>query len=101
MLDDKNVVKQRDPQDYLGFAGEQPKQLLLDFGIAEQAMPSRDIHNIVYAAMGGSALAAELARTWPEIRVPFVICKGYNLPAFVDEHTLVIASSYSGNTEET
>jgi len=101
MLDKLNVIKQRDPQDYLGFAAQQPKQLLVDFGIAEGARPRREIKHVVFAGMGGSSLVAELVHTWPKLRVPFVVCKEYNIPDFVDEHTLFIASSYSGNTEET
>ncbi|HET9411513.1 MAG TPA: bifunctional phosphoglucose/phosphomannose isomerase [Candidatus Saccharimonadales bacterium] len=101
MLDDKNMVAQRDPQDALGFAAQQPEQLKHDFNIAHTASFKKPIYNIVFAGMGGSSLVAELARTWPELKEPFVICKEYNLPAFVDGDTLVIASSYSGNTEET
>jgi glucose/mannose-6-phosphate isomerase len=37
----------------------------------------------------------------PASRIPFEVCRGYNLPGFVDSHTLVVASSYSGSTEET
>jgi glucose/mannose-6-phosphate isomerase len=51
--------------------------------------------------MGGSSLIAEFAKTWPAIKVPFVISKGYSLPDFVNENTLVICASASGNTEET
>ncbi len=101
MLDDKNIIKQRDPQDALGFAAKQPEQLAHNFGIAHTATFSKPIYNVVFAGMGGSSLVAELARTWPEIKEPFVVSKEYTLPAFVDEDTLVIASSYSGNTEET
>lgn len=101
MLDDKNLVAQRDPQDALGFAAQQPEQLKHDFNIAHTASFKKPIYNVVFAGMGGSSLVAELARTWPELKEPFVICKEYNLPAFVDSDTLVIASSYSGNTEET
>lgn len=50
--------------------------------------------------MGGSALQAEFVRTYPQLQVPFVVVKDYTLPAFVNESTLVIVSSYSGNTEE-
>lgn len=100
MLDDLNVIKQRDPQDYLGFAGNQPKQLAHNFGIVTEHF-GRPIKNILFSGMGGSALVAELAITWPELTVPFVTRKDYNLPAFVNEDTLVISSSYSGNTEET
>lgn len=100
MLDDANVMKQRDPQDALGFAAKQPEQLVHDFGIAHKATFGQ-IDNVVFAGMGGSSLVAELAHTWPALTVPFVVSKEYHLPAFVNERTLVIAASYSGNTEET
>lgn len=101
LLDDQNVLQQRDPQDALGFAAQQPEQLKHNFGIAHTATFKKPIYNVVFAGMGGSSLVAELAHTWPALKEPFVICKEYNIPAFVDGDTLVIASSYSGNTEET
>ncbi len=101
MLDDKNQVAQRDPQDLLGFIATQPTQLGHDFGIAGGHMGSRPIYSVVFAGMGGSSLAAELALSWPQLAVPFVVCREYDLPAFVNESTLVVCSSYSGNTEET
>lgn len=100
MLDDLNVIKQRDPQDYLGFAAHQPEQLKHNFGITTDHF-SKKVDEVVFAGMGGSSLVAELVRTWPELDEPFVIVKDYKLPAFVDENTLVICASYSGNTEET
>jgi glucose/mannose-6-phosphate isomerase len=101
ILDDANVVAQRDPQGALGFAAKQPEQLAHDFGIADQKPFGREIKNVVFAGMGGSSLVAELAKTWPELAVPFLVSKTYTLPNFVDENTLVIAASASGNTEET
>jgi glucose/mannose-6-phosphate isomerase len=59
------------------------------------------VHNIVLAGMGGSALPAVFLGPWPGITVPLEIVRNYNLPAYVDEDTLFISSSYSGNTEET
>ncbi len=100
ILDDANVVTQRDPQGALGFAANQPEQLKYDFGIAEQKPFERTVQNIVFAGMGGSSLTAELAHTWPEISVPFVVSKTYTLPSFVGPDTLVIVASASGNTEE-
>lgn len=100
MLDDLNVIKQRDPQDSLGFIAKQPEQLRHDFGIAH-TFTFGPIDNVVFAGMGGSSLVAELAHTWPSLKVPFVVSKTYNLPSFVNERTLVITASYSGNTEET
>ncbi|MEK7096298.1 MAG: bifunctional phosphoglucose/phosphomannose isomerase, partial [Patescibacteria group bacterium] len=57
--------------------------------------------NVVYAGMGGSALAAAVSVSWPGYNLPFEICRQYHIPAYVSEKTLFIASSYSGNTEET
>lgn len=100
MLDDMNVIAQRDGSDALGLAHATPEQLLHEFGI--QAVGQGGvITSVVFAAMGGSALQAEFVRTYPTLQVPFVIVKDYDLPAFVNESTLVIVSSYSGNTEET
>jgi glucose/mannose-6-phosphate isomerase len=59
------------------------------------------IENIVFSGMGGSALSALIFKSWPGINIPFEISRDYNLPKYAGENTLVIASSYSGNTEET
>ena len=100
MLDDQNVISQRDPQGFLGFAASQPGQLRHDFGVAGSPL-DRTFKNVLFTGMGGSALVAEFARTWPQLKVPYVVSKEYAIPAFVNEDTLVIAASYSGNTEET
>lgn len=100
MLDDLNVIKQRDPQDYLGFAEKQPEQLKHDFGIAGKSF-AQPIETVIFTGMGGSSLVAELARTWPRLNVPYVVNKDYGLPGFANKTTLVVAASYSGNTEET
>lgn len=101
ILDDANVTAQRDPAGALGFAARQPAQLRYDFGIMGQKPFNRPIDNVVFAGMGGSSLVAEFARTWPALTKPFVVSKTYTLPDFVDENTLVIVASASGNTEET
>jgi glucose/mannose-6-phosphate isomerase len=61
------------------------------------------IRNVVIAGMGGSAIGGELAKglTYNQLPVTLSVCRSYNLPKFVDRHSLVIISSYSGNTEET
>lgn len=100
MLDDLNTIAQKDPQNALGFAAQQPQQLRHNFNLPDQLF-SGEIHNAVFAGMGGSSLIAELDHTWPALEIPFVVSKDYNLPSFVNEDTLLICSSYSGNTEET
>ncbi|OGN97206.1 MAG: bifunctional phosphoglucose/phosphomannose isomerase [Chloroflexi bacterium RBG_13_51_36] len=59
--------------------------------------------NVVILGMGGSAIGGDIARrlAMAESKAPVWVHRDYGLPAFVDESTLVIASSYSGNTEET
>ncbi len=65
-------------------------------------LPSR-VDNIVVAGMGGSAIGGDVIRVAASslLRVPFLVCRDYRLPTFVGPSTLVFASSYSGNTEET
>ena len=63
----------------------------------------KDFRNVVVAGMGGSGIGGNLVAELvaEKMKLPFAICKDYFLPEWVDEHTLLIASSYSGNTEET
>ena len=65
--------------------------------------PERAIRNVVISGMGGSGIGGKIVSQWvqDEIKVPVIILNDYNLPEFVDEHSLVIGSSYSGGTEET
>ena len=56
---------------------------------------------VVVSGMGGSALAPEIINSWPGVNLPFEVVKSYTLPAYVDKNTLFVASSFSGNTEET
>lgn len=63
----------------------------------------RSYRNIVCAGLGGSAIGADLARSYiaGDAQIPVSVNRAYTLPNFVNEDTLVIVSSYSGNTEET
>jgi glucose/mannose-6-phosphate isomerase len=65
--------------------------------------PGSDIRNIVIAGMGVSGIGANLVEslTFGRIPIPITVCKTYNIPQFVSPHTLFIACSYSGDTEET
>jgi glucose/mannose-6-phosphate isomerase len=99
MLDDLKLIHQRDAQDALGVAEKQWQQLTHDYAV--ELAGFHDITNIILAGMGGSALPGVFLRSWPGTKAPFEIVRDYNLPEYVDEHTLFISSSYSGNTEET
>lgn len=89
-------------------------ELLLDFplqprqarDIAETArilFEKRDFKQIVFAGLGGSAIGADLVRSYLyfESKIPIIVCREYELPAYVDNSTLVFILSYSGDTEET
>lgn len=101
MLDDLQSIAQRDPKDALGVAAAQPSQASWNAEVANISLPNGAIEAVVVAGMGGSALAAGMIKSWLKFTVPFEVVRGYNLPGYVNEKTLVIASSYSGNTEET
>ena len=62
-----------------------------------------DVNNIIIAGMGGSAIGGDVVYSLikNEIKIPFVVNRGYDLPAWANSSTLIICSSYSGNTEET
>lgn len=59
--------------------------------------------NVVLTGLGGSGIGGSIVQnfTFDKLSVPFVVNKDYFLPAFVNADSLVIVSSYSGNTEET
>ncbi len=64
----------------------------------------KSVENIVFCGMGGSALGARMIDAFTSegrLRVPFEIFTEYNIPNYAGPKTLVILSSYSGNTEET
>jgi len=63
----------------------------------------RGIENIVLTGLGGSAIGGDLLKSYlsSELRIPFIVNRHYALPKFVGRKSLVIISSYSGNTEET
>lgn len=98
MLDDLKYIHERDAQDTLGIAEKQYYQLEDKFDVPEL---QHGAENIVYAGMGGSALAALISTSWPKYKQPFEIVRNYSIPDYVSPKTFFIASSYSGNTEET
>lgn len=65
--------------------------------------PDKKIENVLICGLGGSGISGTIISQLlsQECQVPIGVNKDYHIPAFVDENTLVICSSYSGNTEET
>jgi glucose/mannose-6-phosphate isomerase len=99
MLDDLKMIHERDPQDALGVAGKQWEYVTREFDA--NFTPTGEIANVVIAGMGGSGWPGLILKSWPKLNVPFEVISDYTLPAYTNEKTLVISSSYSGNTEET
>ena len=82
-----------------------PKQFTESLEIAKNwsiPAPSSEIKNVLVCGLGGSGIGgtilAELVAS--ECKVPVLVSKTYTLPAYGDKNTLLIACSYSGNTEE-
>lgn len=103
ILDNINVLSQRDPEGALDIVAAQYKQTAYVAEVLNSEHDHRKITSVVVTGMGGSALAALIIKVLlqEKLTVPFDIIRGYDLPGYVGENTLVIASSYSGNTEET
>jgi glucose/mannose-6-phosphate isomerase len=83
-----------------------PAQLEEAVRIGKSALLSEaknPIQNVLIAGLGGSGIGGTIVSEFAfgKCPVPVSVSKGYFIPAFVDQHSLVIISSYSGNTEET
>ncbi len=105
-LDDLPAMEALDPQGMLHQIRHLPDQCRTAWADLEGWDLPRSHCNpkaFAIAGMGGSAIGGDLLRTWaePEASVPIVVVRDYRLPAWVGAGTLVVASSYSGETEET
>ncbi len=99
-------IKKLDRSNMLNLLLDFPLQCKAARDIAQRASilcERRDFARIVFAGLGGSAIGADLARSclYFESKIPIMVCREYELPAYVDSQTLVFIASYSGNTEET
>jgi len=95
-----------DTLDMWGLTAGLPEQVehALNLAADLEGLPSHDdIENVVVLGMGGSGIAGDIVReiAGPFMSVPVVVHKGYQIPNFIGEGSLVFAVSFSGNTEET
>jgi glucose/mannose-6-phosphate isomerase len=102
-----------DRGDMLGAIAALPRQLSAGYAVARRSLaaamgeaaaaaPAAPPTGLAICGMGGSAIGADLVLAClPDLRIPAVVVRGYELPAWVGPETLVIAVSYSGETEET
>jgi glucose/mannose-6-phosphate isomerase len=105
-LDNSETYKQYDPGGMLVHLHKLPQQCREAWQKASEFAPPsefKDIEKIVICGMGGSAIGGDLLRSLTSgVARPIIfVHRDYDLPAFVDSQTLLIASSYSGDTEET
>ncbi len=82
-----------------------PEQFVgsLKLDLAFVSRYKKEYRNIVVSGMGGSAIGGDILRVYAANKtpIPVLVVRDYNIPAFVDQNTLFLAVSYSGNTEET
>ena len=102
----ESTILRYDKSDMRSLLAAFPKQILDALRIGNRvSLPfsGSGIRNIVLSGLGGSAIGGDLLRSYlaEELDIPFVVNRHYFLPEFVDNNSLVVISSYSGNTEET
>jgi len=95
-----------DQSDMKGAISGFPRQIKDSFSIMSNWVPKnkyQNIENIVVLGMGGSAIGGDVARVIAQndCSVPIFVNRSYNIPKWVGSKTLILASSYSGETEET
>ena len=105
-LDDQERIKALDHSDMIGQIQALPDQLSQAWRLGmELPLPTFDgLRQVVVAGMGGSAIGADLIASYAArgCQVPVLVHRDYELPSWArGPETLVIASSHSGNTEET
>jgi glucose/mannose-6-phosphate isomerase len=105
-LDDPKIYEKLDTTNLHERISELPQQCRQAWQSAKMLPLPKDFKEadkIVILGMGGSAIGGDLLRTLVSLqsKVAVTVQREYDLPKSVDKNTLVIASSYSGNTEET
>ncbi|MCL6086991.1 MAG: bifunctional phosphoglucose/phosphomannose isomerase [Actinobacteria bacterium] len=107
ILDDPEKIKALDTEDMLGVEENFYRQLQQAKIIGEKTdiskIKNKNFTGIAFSGMGGSGFSGDIIKNLVkyEIQLPVEIVKGYKLPAFINKGWLVIAVSYSGDTEET
>jgi glucose/mannose-6-phosphate isomerase len=105
-LNDMDRFRLIDPENFLGHIQTLPEQLQIawDLGQSLSLSLKEDIKAILIAGMGGSAIGADLLAAYlaHSCSIPVYVQRDYELPAWAEgSKTLVVASSHSGDTEET
>ncbi|MEJ2506820.1 MAG: bifunctional phosphoglucose/phosphomannose isomerase, partial [Ignavibacteriaceae bacterium] len=98
------LIKKYDSQNQYNVLIESYKQIenAWNTEIIQDKIQVNKLENIVISGMGGSAISGDLLKCFlhDEIKIPLIVNRDYSIPNYADSKTLVIISSYSGNTEE-
>ncbi len=102
----KGINTNLDKSDMQGAIMSFHEQIRVSTEIMENWSPRKEysgIQKIMILGMGGSAIGGDVARVIAQNHclVPIIVNRSYTIPKWVDSNTLILASSYSGNTEET
>lgn len=92
------------PEKMMGFLYELPDQFLRSLSLKfDVAKYKRNYRNIIVTGLGGSAIGGDILRSYalPKANIPISVNRDYDMPQYIGQDTLVLAVSYSGNTEET
>lgn len=105
-LDNIKQIQKLDKSNMAGYILEMPKQIEESLKKVEKIKIPKDwgsIKNVCLCGMGGSGIVNHLIANLPQSEriIPMQVIRGYNLPSWVDNKTLVILTSHSGNTAET
>lgn len=104
---EKKLIRKFDKANMFDVLKDFPLQVKGALRIAEKynlkSFNTKGINNIIISGLGGSAIGGDLFRSYTQydIKIPVTINRNYTLPKFAGKNSLVIISSYSGNTEET
>ncbi|GBC91779.1 hypothetical protein HRbin15_00238 [bacterium HR15] len=106
LLDEQGVLHTADPRGMMALTLDFPSQYERAVAIAlEWRLPAlpREPRLVVVSGMGGSGIGGDYLRALFEAlgNLPVLVVRDYHLPHCADDHTLLFAVSYSGNTEET
>ena len=106
VIESVEAITKADPGEMLTKIKDLPMQVRDAWKIVQAAtLPPAygDVRNITILGMGGSAIGGEFAGALlaDELKVPLNVHRDYGIPGYVSRDSLVIVSSFSGNTEET
>lgn len=102
-LEDIKSIDSQNMWEFLSTFPDQWKEAVESTKDIELSIDAERISNICFVGMGGSAIGPDLIRSfcYDISPYPIQVVRHYEIPDWVDENTLFIACSFSGNTEET